>query len=249
MAKQTLLDITQEILSDMNSDSVNSISDTIEAQQVVTIIKRTFTNLYNDRKWPHNFQLMKIDALSDSARPTHLKLPENVIEIEWVKYDIRNSTTDPIKYRDLIYMEPKDFVNHVMQRDSTKDYAQTVIDIHGVPLIIYNNAHPTYYTSFDDEHIVLDSYDRSVDSTIQQSKTQVYGDIEPAFLLTDSFVPDVPTKAFPYFVNEAKSVCFLKIKEVFSQKDEQSSNRQKSWLSRRKRHLANGTRYPNYGRK
>ena len=249
MAKQTLLDITQEILSDMNSDSVNSISDTIEAQQVVQIIKRTFTNLYNDRKWPHNFQLMKINSLSDSARPTHLKLPENVIEIEWVKYDIRQTEDAPLKYRDLIYMEPKDFVTHVMNRDSTKDYAETVIDIHGVPLVIYNNAMPTYYTSFDDEHLVLDSYDSSVDSVIQQSKTQVFGDIEPVFTLADDFVPDIPAKAFPYFVNEAKSTCFLKIKEVFSQKDEQNSNRQKAWLSRRKRHVANGTKYPNYGRK
>jgi hypothetical protein len=249
MAKQTLLEITQEILSDMNSDSVNSISDTIEAQQVVAVIKRTFINLYNDRKWPHNMQMMKIDSLSDSARPTHMKLPENVIEIDWVKYDIRVTPSDPIKYREIQYMEPKDFVTFVMTRDSTKSYAQTVIDIHGVPLVIYNNAMPTFYTSFDDEHLVFDSYDITVDSVLQQSKVQVYGDIEPSFTLADSFIPDVPAKAFPYFVNEAKSTCFLKIKEVFSQKDEQNSNRQKAWLSRKKRHVNNGVRYPNYGRK
>lgn len=249
MAKQTLLDITQEILSDMNSDAINSISDTTEAGQVVQIIHRTFINLYNDRKWPHNFQLMKIDSLSDNSRPTHMKLPENVIEIDWVKYRISDLESDPLRYRTIEYLEPKAFVDYVMQRDSTKDYAETVIDIHGVPLIIYNNVQPCFYTSFDDEHIVLDSYDSAVDSTIQQSKIQVYGDVEPVFLFEDDFVPDVPAKAFPYFVSESKSTCFLKIKEVFSQKDEQTSVRQKSWLSRNKRRSNNGIRYPHFGRK
>src|SRR5574342_301448 len=102
MAKQTLLDIVQEILSDMNSDGVNSISDTEEAMQVATIVKRTFINLWNDRKWPHNHQLMKIDSLSDSARPTHMILPEDVVEIMWVKYDVA-SPGESIHYKEILY--------------------------------------------------------------------------------------------------------------------------------------------------
>jgi hypothetical protein len=247
MAKQSLLDITQEILSDMNSDEVNSITDTTEAMQVATIIKRTFINLYHDRKWPANYQLMKIDSLSDSSRPTHMKFPEDVIEILWVKYDIRD-VGEGLNYKEITYLTPEEFITLVMRRDSTKPNTETVIDIHGVPLLILNDAMPTYYTSFDDEHIVLDSYDSSVDSTIQQSKIQVYGEIEPAWIMEDEFIPDLPAKVFPYFVNEAKSTCFLKIKEVFSQKDEQNSTRQKSWLSRHKRHANNRITYPNYGR-
>ncbi len=249
MAKMALLEIVQEILSDMNSDNVNSISDTIEAQQVAIICRRTFENLYNDRIWPRNGQLFQLEALSDNARPTHMKFQEDVSEVLWVKYDTRTAISDPIKYTDITYKSPEDFLAFVMQRDATKDFAETVIDIHGVPLIIHNNHAPTYYTSFDDEHLVFDSYDSTMDSTLQASKSQVFGYREPVWEMEDTFVPDIPSKAFPYFINEAKSICFLKIKEVFSQKDEQHSNRQKSWLSRRKRTVKNGVRYPDYGRK
>jgi len=38
MAKKTVLDMVQDILSDMESDEVNSISDTTEALQVAQII-------------------------------------------------------------------------------------------------------------------------------------------------------------------------------------------------------------------
>lgn len=249
MAKQSLLEIVQEILSDMNSDNVNSISDTIESMQVAQIVKRTFINLYNDRVWPHNGQLLRLDSMADSARPTHMKLPETLISIDWLKYDVRKEPTDPINYRDIIYKSPSDFIDYVMQRDASKSHAQTVMDIAGTPLIIHTNAAPSYYTTFDDEHVVFDSFDNTMDSVLQQSKTQAFGFVEPAFLLQDSFVPDVPVKAFPYFVNEAKSVCFVKIKEVFSQKDEQASNRQKGWLSREKRRIGGGVNYPNYGRR
>lgn len=249
MAKRTLLDIVQEILSDMNSDPVNSIGDTPEAQQVAVMVRRTFENLYNDRIWPRQGRLMELEAMSDHTRPSHMKLPESVIEIVWVKYDARRSEGDQLSYTDIPYMDPEEFILHVMSRNSLSANVETVMDVHGTPLLIYNDRAPSYYTSFDDEHLVFDSYDSNMDSTLRASKTQVFGYQEPEWIHEDNFVPQIPTKAFPYFINEAKAVCFLKIKEVFSQKDEQASNRQKAWLSRRKRHTGNGIRYPNYGRK
>lgn len=249
MAKLTLLDMVQEILSDLNSDNVNSISDTVESEQVARIVRNTFRNLYNDRTWPHTGGLIKLTSLADNSRPTHMTLLEDVEEIEWIKYDARKAFADPILYKAVKFMPPSEFLNFVMGRDAAKDTAQVVFDIHGTPLIIFNDAAPTFWTQFDDEHIVFDSYDKFMDSVLQESKTQVFGYKEPEFKLEDQFVPDIPLKLFPYFLSEAKSVASLKIKEVFSQKDEQNSNRQKSWLSRRKRHANNGIRYPDYGRK
>ncbi len=40
--RRTLLDMVQEILSDMDSDEVESIDDTVEAEQVVSILKSTY---------------------------------------------------------------------------------------------------------------------------------------------------------------------------------------------------------------
>lgn len=245
----SLLEMVQDILSDMNSDNVNSINDTIEAMQVARLIRSTFVNLHNDRTWPHAGQLFKLDSLTDSDRPTHMKMPVNVIEVEWVKYDSRKEETDPLNYKTIKYLTPEEFVTYVMARDSSGDYAETVMDFNGVPLIVLNNAAPSYYTSFDNEHMVFDSYDNTMDSVLRSSKTHVFGYIEPPFALTDSYVPNVPVKFFPYFLSECKSVCFLKIKEVFSQKDEQNSNRQKARLSRKKSRVDNRIEYPNYGRK
>lgn len=248
MPRQSVLEMVQEILSDMTSDSVNSIDDTVESMQVATIIKRTFINLTTDRIWPSRKKLFRLTSSADASRPTHMRMEDDAVEVDWVKYDTRREVTDSPDYTTIPYVYPEVFLERVMARDAGDANVLTVIDYAGTPLFVLTDAAPSYYTSFDDKHLVFDSFDAAVDSTLQHSKTQVYGVVEPEFLMEDSFVPDMPSKFFPYLVNEAKSTAFLKIKEVFSQKDEQNSVRQKSWLSRNKSRNAGGTRYPNYGR-
>lgn len=248
MAKQSLLSIVQEILSDMNSDPVNSINDTVEAMQVALIVKRTFLNLVNDRIWPSRKRLLTLTPSTDNERPTHMRIEDEVTEIDWVRYDVSRYGEEPV-WRDIHYVDPDLFVRRTMARDTSHANVLMVQDYSDTPLYINIDGAPSYYTSFDDKHLVFDSYDSSVDSTLQESKTQVYGVTEPQWLMEDEFVPDMPAKFFPYLVNEAKSTAFLKIKETFSQKDEQNSIRQKSWLSRNKNRIGGGTRYPDYGRR
>ncbi len=249
MSKTTLLDMVQEILSDMTSDPVNSISDTYEALQVAKIIKRTYYNIINDRIWPSTGRLLSLTPSGDSGRPTHMRLEDEVIGISWVKYNTRRSSDSHDIYTTVKYKTNEEFLEIAFARDNSKSNVTTVMDYNGTPLFILNDAAPTCYTSFDDKHIIFDSFDSAIDSTLQGSKTQVFGEVEPAWSEVDSFVPDLPSKAFPYLINEAKSTAFIKIKEVFSQKDEQASVRQKGWLSRNKHRIDGDTRYPDYGRK
>jgi hypothetical protein len=248
MARMTLLDVVSEILSDMTSDPVNSISDTFESQQVAKIVKRTYMNLLAERVWPHTGQLFKLTASGDASRPTHMLIEDEVESVEWVKYDCKRYGDTKADYQTIRYMRPEEFIELSMLRDSSEDNVETVIDYRGVPLFILNDAAPTYYTTFDDEHLVFDSYDSEIDSTLQSSKTQVFGYVEPEWRMEDSFVPLMPSKAFPLLVAEAKSQSFIKLKEVFSQKDEQAATRQRGWLSREKRRANPGTKYPDYGR-
>jgi len=247
MAKMTLLDIVSEILSDMTSDPVNSIADTFEAEQVAKIVKRTYFNLFNERVWPHTGQLFQLTSSGDSNRPTHMKIEDDVSGIEWIKYDTKK-LGKPTQYETLRYMRPEDFIDWVMTRNPTEDNVETVIDYHGTPLFILNDTAPTYWTTFDDENLVFDSYDQEVDDTLKTSKTQVFGFVEPEWLMENTFVPHMPSKAFSLLVAEAKSQAFIKLKEVFSQKDEQAATRQRGWLSREKRRANPGTKYPDYGR-
>lgn len=246
MAKMTLLDIVSEILSDMTSDPVNSISDTFESEQVAKIVRRVYFNLFDERVWPHTGQLFRLTPSTDSTRPTHMKIEDDVDDIQWVKYDI--SATSDRDYRDVKYLCPQDFIDFVMARDSGKAEVTTVIDYRGVPVFVINNADPTYYTSFDDEHLVFDSYDSNKGTTLMHSKTQVFGHVQPEWRMEDEFVPDMPNKAFGLLVNEAKSQSFIKLKEVFSQKDEQAATRQRSKLSRDKHRMDGATKYPDYGK-
>ena len=248
MAKATLLEIVQEILSDMTSDEVNSIGETVESSQVATIVKRTYFNIVNDRLWPSTKALIKLVPYSDPALPTHMKLSDATIEIDWVKYNMADAG-DPPEYRTVLWKSPSDFVNLLLARDAGASNVQTVLEPSGVPLFVFNDQQPTYYTTFDDETLVFDSYDNAADSTLQASKIHVYGAVEPTWVHEDDFVPDMPAKYFPYLINEAKSTAFLKIKEVFSQKDEQNSQRQKSWLAQHKYRATRENRRPDYGRK
>lgn len=249
MAKMTLLGIVQEILSDMTSDAVNSISDTFESQQVAKIVKRVYFNLFEERVWPHTGQLFKLTPSGDSSRPTHMKIEDAVSELLWVKYDCKEVGDADSNYLTIHYKSPEEFVEYVMQRDSSEADVLTVIDFRGAPLFIKTDEAPSCFTTFDDEWLIFDSYDSEVDSTLQSSKTQVFGYVEPTWEHTDSFIPHMPSKAFGLLIAEAKSQAFLKLKEVFSQKDEQAATRQRGWLSREKRRASEGPRYPDYGRK
>lgn len=248
MAKKTLLEITQDILSDMNSDEVNSINDTAESLQVAGIIRSTFDNIVSGKDYPHQNTLLQLQSSGTSDRPSHMVLPEGLLTLDTLKYNVRKSTDTKDKYITIEYKEPVDFLTLTDSRVSSDTDVTTVTDLSGTSLLIKNDIAPTYYTSFDDENIVFDSYDSGVDSTLQESKTKAYGKVFPSFTFSDGFTPDLPVSLFPYLINEAKSTCFTRIKEQPDQKSEQHSITQRRKMSQEAFRLNGGVKRPNYGR-
>lgn len=249
MAKKTILAIVQDILSDMNSDEVNSIDDTLEATQVANIVKTTYEELINDRDWPHLKVLVALTPSGTSSRPTHMTVSENVQRVLWIKYNKRITTDTKDKFSEVTWKEPKDFLNIVNARDTSATDVTSITDPSGIILSILNDTAPMYYTSFDDDVLVFDAYDSVVDTTLQASKTQAYIYKETDLSLTDTSIPDLPAKAFPYLISEAKSVAFNAIKQAANQKEEQRSRRQRTWLARDKWRINGGIKFPtNFGR-
>ena len=248
MAKKTLLDLTQAILNDMDGDEVNSISDTIESQQVAQIIRDTFDEIIASRSWPHLNRLISLTP-QGASRPTHMDTGETWVYMDFIKYNVRTQSATKDNFESLHYMEPADFINLVNQRDSSNSTVDTITDPSGIPLFIINDDRPRYWTTFDDEVIVFDSYDSQVETNLQESKFQCYGNVEPTWTHADEFVPDLPAKAFPYLLAEAKSVAFNALMQVGNQKAEQQSRRQRVWLSREKWRNGQGMQFPDYGRK
>lgn len=245
----TLLEMTQNILSDMDSDEVNSISDSTEALQVAEVIKTTYYNIIDGRDYPWLKELFQMSASGTTARPTHMTLPENVIDLEWIKYNCIKSGETRNKFKTIKYKTPEEFLDLVNDRVSDNDNVAVISDSTGVELNILTDVAPTYFTSFDDETLVFDSYDSTIESTLVASKTQCYGKRSVVFTMINSFIPDMPVQMFSYLLSEAKSVAFITLKQMPNSKAEQASISQKRRLSQEAWRIKNGITYVNFGRK
>tara|TARA_R110000787_G_scaffold193899_2_gene305431 strand:+ start:13417 stop:14175 length:759 start_codon:yes stop_codon:yes gene_type:complete len=248
MSKLSILDMTQDIASDMNSDEISSITDTIESLQIAQIIKSTYEEMMSRKNWPHLQKLIALDASGTTARPTHMAVPETIKEVVSVSYNKRKLTQTAPRWQEVEYKYPDEFLRITNSRNTDISNTVEITDISGVTLIIKNDSAPTYFTSFDDENIVFDSYDNTVDSTVQASKSQVLAYITPVFTLSDTFVPDLPIEMFSTLLAEAKSTCFTRIKQAADGKAEQQARRGMSWASRKAWQVAGGWRFPDYGR-
>ncbi len=92
MANYTVLEMTQDILSAMDSDEVNSIGDTIEAQQVVTIIKNCYNDIVSGVEFPDQYDIFQLDPSLDVTKPVTMYIPEAFENTAWVKYNKQKST-------------------------------------------------------------------------------------------------------------------------------------------------------------
>lgn len=246
--KMTLLEIVQDILNDLDSDEVNSIDDTFEAQQVAQIVKSTYFAMMSNRNWPHMKKGISLEASGDDAYPTHMKLSDNVKELLFINYNKAKDGETKRRYEKVSWCEPDDFLRMSNQRDSDESNIDIITDYSGIELLIRNDLAPRYFTSFDDSWLVFDSYDSAVDDTLQESKIQAQGYVIPGWEPVDDFIPQLPDEAFTLLLEEAKSRASLKLKQVQDIKAEQEATRQNRWLARKDWRVHGGIQYPNYGR-
>jgi hypothetical protein len=225
--KKTLLEMVSSILSDMDSEAVNSISDTVEAQQIASVIEDVYYNIIAARNIPEHQQLLKLTSLSSSVRPTHFQYPTNTRDIVDLSYNI--DVQGGVNYQEIHFVEPLDFLKQMPYNnpDSTLVVPDATAS---TSLVIFKDRMPTYYTSFDDLHIVMNAYDSSVESILQASKTRAYGTVYPTFTIADSFTPDLDDTMLPYLLAEAKSTCFSLFKSGSDPKVEQAARRLKSFV-------------------
>ena len=241
--------MTQDILNDIDGDFVNSIADTEESLQVATIIRTTFFEQFSLKDWKTSKKLAKLQSLNDNEYPTYLKLPENLYRLSSLRYDKSLKDDTRLLIEKVRYVEPDEFLRLTNAYNIQNDAVSLYKSLEGVDLKIYTDRAPQYYTTFDDEYLVLDSFDSEVNDTLIGDKTQaIYYEI-PTFRLNDDFVPDIPVEVFPQFLAEAKSSASLKVRQVEDPKAEQQSKRQSIRNSQRSRRAAGGTRYPDYGRR
>lgn len=245
-----MLEMVQGILSDMDSDEINNIGDTVESDQIAWVIEQTYRNLSGTTVIPELEELVQLEALSDVNRPNYLKLPSDVDKLSSIRYDTRDVGETRKRYRDIAYLDPNKFLDRILVRDSTTSNTTTVIDFSGVPLLIRNDRRPRFWTSFDDEHIIFDSFDIAVDTTLQESKTISIGKRRPAFNRNDNdFIPDIDADYFPLFYSEAKLLCFDQFKQTAPVVVAGTAREQKTKMQNDKHRFSIKTATPDYGRR
>ena len=250
MAKLTLLEIVNDIANDLDTDPVTTINGTVESVQIAQIVKTVYFELIANRNWPHLKRTIQLEASGDTSRPTHMRLPDLVKEMLVLNYNKLLSTDlTRDRYEEIKFLEPDEFLSKVNSRDVTDSNVTKVTDFGGAPIYIVTDAQPQWYTSFDDEYIVMDAYDSDIESTLEETNTQAVVYVEPSWTHDDSAIPDLPSEAFPLLVEEAKSTAFIVIRQSANMKAEQKAKRQNTWLSRKSWRVNGGIRYPDYGRK
>lgn len=253
MAKMTLLAMVQDILSDMTSDNVNSISDTVESEQVAQVIKTLYLEMVDDPalKLNHTYSLFQLTPSGDTDIPTHMYLPDNVGLMEWVMYNCILDVADPINYTPVRYITPAEFSQMSAARNSSETNIQSVTDPESsVTLLIRNDVNPSVWTSYDDETLVFDAFNSDVDSTLQQSKTQCWGRLAPTWVHEDDAYPDLPDNLFSYLLTHAKEYCFDTIKQQPNRSVSKRARSQDIKVTRAKQRTRNVIgEGPNWGRK
>lgn len=239
--KYTLLEMTQDILSSMSSDEVNSISDTSESLQVATILKQKYFDLIDRVPLPDHEMLVQLDSGLGTETPVLMYIPDSIGEIKWLKYydsnitgthtangfihdlnlDITSSSTSgviiPPGYLNVTILPNEDFINRVTsfnpQATNVESYNFTEGDTKAYNLNYFNDRSPCYCTVIKNYYVLFDSYDSVVDDTLQSSKTMAMGRIVPHFRMEDSFVPDLADEQFQLLFNEAKALAFFELKQ------------------------------------
>lgn len=251
MSNRTLLDVVQSVMTKADMDSVNSISDTEESMQVASIARDVFLDMVVEYDLPSTKNLFYLEGLADVAKPSTMKLPDDVQKVLWVKYDCRLDAADAKSYRDMKFIEPYDFVSLCNNRDSTDTTENlVVVPVTNVSLVISKMNPPTYWTTFDDEYLYFDSYDSNVDNTMHSAKTICEGYKTQAFTLTDAHVPELPRTLMPLFEATVEAQTFAYLAQSINPKSEQRERRlrvreqRNKWRTKRPIYLG-----PDYGRK
>lgn len=239
--KTTLLQIVKSILSDMDSEDVNSLSDTVEAQQIASVVEDTYYNIIAAREIPEHSRLLSLVSLSDTNKPTHFKYPTDTKKITRIEYNV--GTVANKEFKQIYFVDPLVFLDRMDEANTLVETFEGSVDI-----FVASDRDPAYYTSFDDEYLIFDSYNSAEETSLQASKTRAWGSVYPTFSQTDAFEPDLDNTLMPLLLAEAKSACFSLFKGGSDPKVEQAARRLKSYVQNDQYKSKRANKRNSYGR-
>ena len=257
--KRTLLELTQDLLVSLDGDEVTDIAETTEAAQVASIVRQCFYEIASNYELPEHCTFFELTETSAST-PVVMTKPTDVISISWIKYDNGLSTEGVTQYDEVLF-QPRDEFFRIMdtlrEDDDSVDTFTKTISSDSFSFKCYNDRAPSYYTTYDDNTIVFDSYDDSEETYLRKNKTWCFGVKEQSWTHSNSFVPPLDHKLSNLLFQKAKTQCFAELKQTENPLALRKERRAELTLIKNKADInADNTWYyynsrqlPNYGRK
>lgn len=239
----TLLKVVQQYLDATSGFYVDSIFDTDESQQVGSVAERIYFEMAQE--YPHLLFVQKdvtLDAITDTTKPNFLLIPASVQNIKDSELYYNISESGDLEYKALTYCSPLEFLSITAQY-SSKDTSVDIIngfDNQKIPVI--NDEWPTYFTSFDGEKIVTNSYNKDYDTTLQASKTRVLVSQLPVFLQQDDFLIPIPQHLSTTYLAMVLDECFNLIYQQPNAKISQKARKLRIKLQQTSQVLGSGGR-------
>lgn len=204
MAKKTLLQLAQQASTLCKADPLTDIlSDDfgITFTEIVEIVYEQMTVKYDIAA---HWELTELDALSDLTKPNYMAIPSGTKDVSWIKYNIQTAADAGRNiWKNIPYCSPEEFIDRTESRDNTKAEVIVVEDFDGGDLHIYNDRAPSYWTTFEDNYVIFDSYNSAEDTTLQATKSQVYALREPVFVQDNAHILNLPDNLFPILLADA----------------------------------------------
>lgn len=236
--RKSLGDIVKTILSSIDGDEVNTISDTEEAMQIARIVESVFYDIIVDQQMPEHSSAFQMDASLDNTKPCLMTVPTNVSTVHEIRYDYQTTDEPTPNYQLLEFVPMYDFIlfqNSLNIADDNVGSMTVTMNGEDFTFMYYNDRMPTRYTSVDDNTYIFDAYDVGESNTLEKARTLCLGTLCPTFSLTDDYVPDLDITQFPLLINRAKVRAFNELKQQANNEAAGEARRQKIVVQKRKR--------------
>ena len=232
MAKLTLLEIVQNVIEAIGANPVNDLNDTPTSRRITKFAKEVYEQERVYGQWPHLKFIGQLTGLGDTNQPTVMKIPDAVSDVDIVRYQYTDDNGNVRKPIITHIEDPQEFLELTLSRNS----ADSNVEVKNVPsedtisIFVYNDREPKYWTTFDDDYIVMDAYDSSVEATLQGSKSVVTGLKETDWTVDKAFVPDLPSDMFPYYLSRVIVVSAERLTEEVAASDRQAEQRGRAYV-------------------
>lgn len=185
--KLTRLELVQRILSALDSENVTEVGTTTESEQVALILDTVYQEILSRFVWKNLYEKRSLEL---TATPNELKIPEDVLHIEWFRYNKQN----------VEYVDPMRMTEILDGRDPTDS------DVDSVGAL--TNRDPYYWTTFDDQYVVVDSYNTQLVSNLSDCMCV----IDPGKMTQDTDYPFLPPQFHHVLLYGAMAHAFAQLK-------------------------------------